>query len=82
MPLYMDRHDAPGISPEELADLHTQDIEVQERHNVRYHTYWFDPANGSVFCPRKSRRSGPSKPYIRMHTALASPSSSLIRTSR
>jgi class 3 adenylate cyclase len=50
MPLYMDRHDAPGITPEELADLHTRDIEVQERHRVRYHTYWFDPANGSVFC--------------------------------
>jgi class 3 adenylate cyclase len=50
MPMYMDRHDAPGISPEELADLHTRDIAVQERHSVRYHTYWFDPANGSVFC--------------------------------
>jgi class 3 adenylate cyclase len=50
MPLYMDRHDAPGITPEALADLHTRDIEVQERHRVRYHTYWFDPANGSVFC--------------------------------
>jgi class 3 adenylate cyclase len=48
--MYMDRHDAPGISPEELADLHTRDIAVQERHSVRYHTYWFDPANGSVFC--------------------------------
>jgi class 3 adenylate cyclase len=50
MPLYMDRHDAPGITPEELADLHTRDVEIQERHRVRYHTYWFDPTNGSVFC--------------------------------
>jgi class 3 adenylate cyclase len=50
MPMYMDRHDAPGISPEELADLHNRDVAVQERHHVRYHTYWFDPANGSVFC--------------------------------
>ena len=50
MPLYMDRHDAPGISPEELAELHNRDVEVQERHRVRYHTYWFDPNNGSVFC--------------------------------
>src|SRR5205814_4469692 len=46
----MDRHDAPGVTPEELADLHMRDVEVQERHRVRYHTYWFDPANGSVFC--------------------------------
>jgi hypothetical protein len=48
--MFMDRHDAPGVSPEELADLHTRDMEVQERHRVRYRTYWFDPANGSVFC--------------------------------
>jgi len=46
----MDRHDAPGVTPEDLADLHMRDVEVQERHRVRYHTYWFDPANGSVFC--------------------------------
>jgi len=50
VPLFMDRHDAPGVTPEELADLHMRDVEVQERHRVRYHTYWFDPANGSVFC--------------------------------
>jgi hypothetical protein len=46
----MDRHDAPGVTPEELADLHMRDLEVEERHRVRYHTYWFDPTNGSVFC--------------------------------
>jgi class 3 adenylate cyclase len=50
MPLYMDRHDAPGVTPEELADAHTRDVEVQEKYGVHYHTYWFDPANGSVFC--------------------------------
>jgi class 3 adenylate cyclase len=48
--MYMDRHDAPGVTPEELADLHMRDVEVQARHHVRYHTYWFDPSNGSVFC--------------------------------
>ena len=57
MPLFMDRHDLPGLTPEEIADAHTQDVEVQERHGVRYHTYWFDPANGSVFCLAE----GPSK---------------------
>jgi class 3 adenylate cyclase len=50
VPLYLDRHDAPGVTPEELADAHTRDVEVQTRHGVRYHTYWFDEANGSVFC--------------------------------
>jgi class 3 adenylate cyclase len=57
VPLYMDRHDAPGITPEELADAHTRDVDVQEKRGVRYHTYWFDPANGSVFCLAE----GPSK---------------------
>ena len=57
MPMYMDRHDLPGITPEALADAHTRDVAVQERHGVRYHTYWFDPSNGSVFCLAE----GPSK---------------------
>jgi class 3 adenylate cyclase len=50
MPMYMDRHDLPGVTPQELAEAHNRDVEVQERHGVRYHTYWFDPTNGSVFC--------------------------------
>ena len=50
MPMYLDRHDLPGISPEELAAAHTADLAVQDRFDVRYHTYWFDPSNGSVFC--------------------------------
>ncbi len=48
--MYMDRHDAPGLTPEEVANAHIRDVEVQERHGVRFHTYWFDPDNGSVFC--------------------------------
>jgi class 3 adenylate cyclase len=60
MPMYMDRHDLPGVTPEELADAHMRDVEVQERHGVRYHTYWFDPSNGSVFCLAE----GPSKQAV------------------
>ena len=58
--MYMDRHDLPGITPEELADAHMRDMEVQEQYGVRYHTYWFDPSNGSVFCLAE----GPSKEAI------------------
>src|SRR5438105_11731458 len=50
MPMYIDRHDAPGVSPQELADAHVLDVAAQDKHGVRYHTYWFDPENGSVFC--------------------------------
>jgi class 3 adenylate cyclase len=58
--MYMDRHDLPEITPEELAEAHTRDVEVQNRHGVRYHTYWFDPSNGAVFCLAE----GPSKEAI------------------
>ena len=58
--MYMDRHDLPGITPEELADAHMRDVEVQDRHGVRFHTYWFDPSNGSVFCLAE----GPTKEAV------------------
>jgi class 3 adenylate cyclase len=60
VPMYIDRHDAPGVSPEELADAHARDIAIQEKHGVRYHTYWFDPENGSVFCLAE----GPSREAV------------------
>ena len=71
--MYMDRHDLPGLTPEELADAHMRDVEVQEEHGVRYHTYWFDPSNGSVFCLAE----GPSKRAVEVvheqaHGQLAS----------
>ena len=58
--MYMDRHDLPGVTPEELAEAHAMDLEVQERYGVRYHTYWFDPSDGSVFCLAE----GPSKQAV------------------
>lgn len=50
MPIYLDRHDAPGATAQDVADAHTRDIDVQSKHGVQYHTYWFDPNNGTVFC--------------------------------
>src|SRR6476646_3295526 len=48
--MFIDRHDATGVSPEELAAAHQLDLAIQEQYQVHYHTYWFDPANGAVFC--------------------------------
>jgi class 3 adenylate cyclase len=48
--MFIDRHDVPGVTPQQLADAHTLDVGIQDKHDVRYHTYWFDPENGSVFC--------------------------------
>jgi class 3 adenylate cyclase len=60
MPMYIDRHDAPGVSAQELADAHLLDVSVQEQHDVRYHTYWFDPDNGAIFCLAE----GPSRDAV------------------
>jgi len=35
-------------------------VSVQDRHGVRYHTYWFDENDGSVFCLAE----GPSKQAV------------------
>jgi class 3 adenylate cyclase len=50
MPLFMDRHDVPGATAEDLAVAHAADVGVEHKHGVRYLTYWFDPDAGSVFC--------------------------------
>ena len=46
----MDRHDGVELSPEEMAVAHSRDLEVQARYDVEYHTYWYDPTEGTVFC--------------------------------
>ncbi len=58
--MFIDRHDVPGATPEDLANAHQLDVAIQEEHGVRYHTYWFEPENGSVFCLAE----GPSKQAI------------------
>ena len=60
MPWYLDRHDAPGVTPDDVAAAHGQDLAVQDRYGVRYVTYWFDPTAGSIFCLAE----GPSKDAV------------------
>ena len=50
MPYFMDRHDLPGVTPQEVAQAHLQDLEVQERFGVRYLSYWFDYERQAAFC--------------------------------
>lgn len=51
MPLYMDRHEmAEEVSPEDIANAHALDLEVQARYGVDYITYWFDHRSGAGFC--------------------------------
>jgi hypothetical protein len=51
MPLYMDtHHHIDGLTGEAVAGAHLKDLEVQEKYGVKYLQYWYDEANGKVFC--------------------------------
>ena len=50
MPYYMDRHDLPGATAEDVAAAHLQDLDVQDRFGVKYLSYWFDYGQAAAFC--------------------------------
>jgi class 3 adenylate cyclase len=50
MPLYMDIHELPGITPEQLAEAHAADLKTQEKYGVKYQKYWVNHRCGKVFC--------------------------------
>ena len=51
MPLYMDTHNhVEGLTDEAIAGAHQRDLEVQEKHGVKYLKYWYDTVSGKVQC--------------------------------
>jgi class 3 adenylate cyclase len=51
MPTYMDIHEIPGgVSSEDVAKAHAQDIKVQSKYGVSYHKYWVNEKEGKIFC--------------------------------
>lgn len=50
MPLYMDFHDVPDASEEDLVKAHLADIAVQDQFGVTCKTYWLNKMNGTVNC--------------------------------
>jgi class 3 adenylate cyclase len=50
MPLFLDRHNVPGVTPTEIAAAHKLDLAIQQDYGVRYITYWFDDEDGTAFC--------------------------------
>lgn len=50
MPLYLDVHDVPDVTPEEVAKAHRKDMEVQAKHGVEYVKYWVNRKQGKIFC--------------------------------
>ena len=50
MPVYLDRHDLNGVSAADVAAAHLQDVSIQEQHDVRFLSYWFDYGRQHSFC--------------------------------
>ena len=50
MPLFMDRHDVPGVKAEDVAQAHMSDVAAEAKHGVKFLAYWFDPDQGEAFC--------------------------------
>ena len=51
MPIYMDRHDVSAeVTAEIVAQLHQEDLKIQDKFNCKGLTYWFDDARKTAFC--------------------------------
>jgi len=50
MPVYMDIHDLPGVSADDVVKAHIEDMKAQAKHGVTYHKYWVNERQGKVYC--------------------------------
>ena len=51
MPIFMDRHDiSDAITAENVAQLHQEDLKIQDQFGCRGLTYWFDGKRKTAFC--------------------------------
>ena len=75
MPLYLDRHDVPGVTSVDLAMAHAKDVQIEKTYGVKYVTYWFDPVRATAFCLAEGlwleRRTLPMR---RLQTRVQGPS--------
>ena len=56
VPLFMDRHDIPGITAEEVARAHVLDLALAPKYGVQFLTYWHDAEAGAAFCLARAPR--------------------------
>ena len=54
MPLFMDRHDVPGVTAEQVAQAHMADLDAGAKFGVQFLAYWFDADQGEAFCLAKA----------------------------
>ena len=47
----MDIHEVPGgVSAEDVAKAHTEDVKIEDKYGVHYHKYWVNEKAGKIFC--------------------------------
>jgi class 3 adenylate cyclase len=47
----MDIHEvAGGVSAEDVAKAHAQDVKIEDKYGVHYHKYWVNEKAGKIFC--------------------------------
>ncbi len=50
MPIFIDIHDLPGASADDIALAHARDVACQAKHGVNYFKYWVNEKHGKAFC--------------------------------
>jgi Protein of unknown function (DUF4242) len=52
VPLFIDVHERlpEGMTARDIAELRRKDVEVRQRHGVRYLRYWVDEDARKMFC--------------------------------
>lgn len=50
MPLFMDFHKIENVTVDDVQSAHTADESIQEKYGVKYHQYWVNQQEGTVFC--------------------------------
>jgi class 3 adenylate cyclase len=51
MPLYMDLHKGlSGVKRKDVEHAHQQDVLVQDKFGVKYHKFWVNEEEGTIFC--------------------------------
>jgi class 3 adenylate cyclase len=50
MPIFMDRHFLEGTTAADVARAHRMDLDIQDKYDVKFLTYWFDQRRGTAFC--------------------------------
>jgi hypothetical protein len=56
-------HRVDGLTGDAARQAHQKDLEVQDRHGVRYLRYWYDEGTKRVFCLVEA----PSKEAMAVH---------------